>query len=133
MSTGYETPGFGASAVLMALRLPTGLGRTVGELRYTARNSGRHIAFPVMFVKAGDRVIIRVGKSATKVWWRNFRSPHPASIRVGGHWLSGPARTVWPGTVEFEEAHALYERAHPRFPVFPEDPYVVIDAEPGSA
>ncbi|MFF0612615.1 hypothetical protein ACFYUD_28515 [Nocardia tengchongensis] len=130
MTTKFETPGFGAKAVLKALRLPTGLGRTAGELRYEGRKSGRHIAFPVFFTRVDDRVIIRVGHSSAKVWWRNFRTAHPASIRVGGHWLSGSGQVVWPGSPEFAAAHADYLRAHPRFPLDPEDPYVVIEVGP---
>lgn len=128
MTTKYQTPGLSASAVLMALHLPTGLGRTVGELRYQGRKSKRNIAFPVFYARVGDLVIVLVGNSAKKAWWRNFRTAHPASIRVGGHWLSGTGHLVEPGSLEFEEVHALYEQAHPRFPAFPEDPYVVIDA-----
>lgn len=131
MTTKYRTPGLGASAVLMALRLPTGLRHTVGELRYQGRRSGRNIAFPVSVVRADDRVLVRVGNAAAKTWWRNFRSPQPASIRVGGDWLSGTGHAVLPGSLEHEQVEAIYQGAHPRSNLSATDPYVVIAVTPG--
>ncbi|WP_157535191.1 hypothetical protein [Nocardia inohanensis] len=137
MTTKYETPGLGASAMLMALRLPTGLRHAVGELRYTGRRSGRNIALPVSVVRTEESVIIRVGEAEAKNWWRNFRAPHPASIRVDGRWLSGTGHVVAPGTLEHEQIEAVYQGAHPRAQLSATDPYVVIavrpDAKPAAA
>ncbi|APA98351.1 nitroreductase/quinone reductase family protein [Nocardia seriolae] len=127
MTTKCETPRLGASAVLLALHLPTGLGHTVGELRYDGRNSGRHIALPVSYVRTGDSVVVRVGNAAPKTWWRNFRSPHAVSIRVRGDWLTGSGHLVEPGSMEYEEVEAIYENARPRTPRTGTDPYVVIE------
>lgn len=126
-TTRYERPGLGASALLMALRLPVGLQQTIGELRYRGRASGRHIAVPVSYVRVGDSVVVRVANAATKTWWRNFRSPHPASIRINGVWLTGIGHVVAPGSLEHEKADAVYQNAHPRQRIDVDDPYVVID------
>lgn len=130
MTTKYETPGLAASVVLMALHLPTGLGHTVGELRYQGRSSGRHIALPVSMVRTDDGVVVRVGNAATKTWWRNFRSEHPVSVRIDGEWLTGVGHLVSPGSIEHEQVEAVYQRAHPRMQSAPMDPYVVIDVGP---
>lgn len=127
MTTKYEAPGFGASVMLLALRLPTGLGHAVGELRYEGRRSGRHIALPVLPVRMEDNVVVRVGDAAEKTWWRNFRSPHPVSIRIDGEWLSGIGRAVFPGTIEHEEVEAAYQQGRPRTQSSSADPYVVIE------
>lgn len=124
--TRYERPGLAASALLLALRLPVGLQQTIGELRYRGRSSGRHIALPVSYVRVGDSVVVRVANAATKTWWRNFRSPHPASIRIGGFWSTGIGHVVAPGSLEHEEVVALYQKAHPRHRIHTNDPYVVI-------
>ncbi|MFD7845288.1 hypothetical protein ACFV4K_20435 [Nocardia sp. NPDC059764] len=126
MTTKYEAPGMGAAAVLMALRLPTALRHSVGELRYQARSSGRHIALPVGYVLDGDSAVIRVGHSAAKNWWRNFRTPRAASIRIEGGWRRGVAVVAMPDTVAHERLDMIYRRAHPRTTTEP-DPYVVID------
>lgn len=113
--------------VLMALRLPTGLRHTVGELRYEGRHSGRHIALPVQPVRVGDSVVVRVGHADTKTWWRNFRSPHPVSIRIDGEWLTGTGRLVVPGTIEHEQLDVAYQSGRPRGQSSAADPYVVIE------
>ncbi|RDI51135.1 hypothetical protein [Nocardia mexicana] len=133
MTTKYRTPSLGATAVLLALHLPVGLRRTIGELRYEGHLSGRHIALPVAFVRADGTVIVRVARAATKTWWRNFRTPHPISIRTGRTWLAGTGHVVMPGSLEHERTEAIYQQAHPRDQVSALDPYVVIDVNPGAA
>ncbi|MGV9665243.1 hypothetical protein [Nocardia niigatensis] len=136
MPTKYETPGITAAAMLLALRLPTGLRHSVGELRYETRLSGRHIALPVGYVRDGDSVAIRVGHSGTKTWWRNFRAPHAVSICLDGEWRTGVGHVVTPDTLAYEEVDMVYRAAHPRTTTSARDPYVVIDlstAPPDSA
>ncbi|MEC3957923.1 hypothetical protein VMT65_33145 [Nocardia sp. CDC153] len=127
MATRYQTPGIGSAAMLLALRLPTGLPHSVGELRYEGRRSGRHIALPVGYVLDGDTVVIRVGHAGAKTWWRNFRSPRAASIRIDGAWRGGLAAVAMPDTLAHERLDAVYRRAHPRTPASGRDPYMVID------
>ncbi len=73
-ATRYETPGFGATAVLTALHSPIswGLRANLTELRYQAWRTGRHIALPVSYARMGDSVVIYVAAATTKTWWRNF-------------------------------------------------------------
>ncbi|RDI68298.1 hypothetical protein [Nocardia pseudobrasiliensis] len=126
MTTRYETPGPGATAVLTALRV-TGLFRNIGELRYQGRRSGRHVALPVSYLLTDDRVVVRVARADTKTWWRNFRTPHAASIRIDGRWLTGTGRIVALGSLEHEEVQAIFRQAHPHDRRWEPDPYLVID------
>ncbi|GAB2727974.1 hypothetical protein GCM10027089_59570 [Nocardia thraciensis] len=119
--------------MLLALRLPTWLRHTVGELRYEGRLTGRRVALPVSLARVDDMVIVRVARAETETWWRDFRTPHPLSIRVDGAWLSGSGRVVLPGTMEHEEMQAWYERGHPRERVSESDPYVVVQVNHAAA
>ncbi|WP_156959755.1 hypothetical protein [Nocardia sp. BMG51109] len=131
MTTRYQTPGLGASAALIAMHLPVGMRRTFGELRYEAGRSGGRVALPVAFVRADDTVVVRVAGAAAKTWWRDFRTPRPASIRIDGTWLPGTGRVVLPGSLEHEETEAIYQQGHLREQVSALDPYVVVKVNRG--
>ncbi len=105
-ATRYETPGFGATAVLTALHSPIswGLRANLTELRYQAWRTGRHIALPVSYARMGDSVVIYVAAATTKTWWRNFRTPRPASVWINGRWQDGTGRLAPPGSVERHHA-----------------------------
>lgn len=63
-------------------------------IRYTGRRSGRTITTPVQYVHTGDDVLVLVGRSETKTWWRNFSSDRPLDVLVRGRWLAMTARAV---------------------------------------
>ncbi|MGI9592299.1 MAG: nitroreductase/quinone reductase family protein [Myxococcota bacterium] len=46
--------------------------------------SGRKLCFPVGYHDQGDAVLVMVSQAAERQWWRNFRSPWPATLRVRG-------------------------------------------------
>jgi len=48
------------------------VGRSLVEIRYTGRKSGRSFQTPVNYRLSGDDVIIRVMTPDSKSWWRNF-------------------------------------------------------------
>ena len=48
------------------------VGRSLVEIRYTGRKSGRSFQTPVNYRLSGDEVIIRVMSPDSKSWWRNF-------------------------------------------------------------
>ncbi|RDI53361.1 hypothetical protein [Nocardia mexicana] len=125
MSTRNDTPGFGAAATLVALRLPVGLRRRIGELRFQGWGS----TLPVPYACSGGSVVVRVDHADRTTWWRTFRSPHPVSIRTGRSRLTGTGRVVMPGTSEYEMLKATYQRAHPRRQAWGSDPYVLIDVD----
>jgi len=47
---------------------------------YTGRKSGRTYTIPVMYAEAGNDLLVYVGRSSEKVWWRNLKDV--ASVRV---------------------------------------------------
>ena len=58
------------------------LSRSTMLVRYTARKSGREISLPVNYVAEGENLwVLSVGKRS---WWRNFRQPAPATLRLRG-------------------------------------------------
>ncbi|MUL79462.1 hypothetical protein [Mycolicibacterium sp. CBMA 226] len=48
------------------------VGRSLVEIRYTGRKSGRSYQTPVNYRLSGDEVVIRVMSPDSKSWWRNF-------------------------------------------------------------
>ncbi|CAM5682893.1 hypothetical protein MAUB1S_00069 [Mycolicibacterium aubagnense] len=48
------------------------VGRSLVEIRYTGRKSGRSYQTPVNYRLSGDEVVIRVMTPDAKSWWRNF-------------------------------------------------------------
>ncbi|BBZ53445.1 hypothetical protein [Mycolicibacterium phocaicum] len=48
------------------------VGRSLVEIRYTGRKSGRRFQTPVNFRLSGADVVIRVMSPDSKSWWRNF-------------------------------------------------------------
>ena len=48
------------------------VGRSLVEIRYTGRKSGRSFQTPVNYRLSGDEVIIGVMSPDSKSWWRNF-------------------------------------------------------------
>ncbi|MGX9672845.1 hypothetical protein [Mycobacterium sp. HM-7] len=48
------------------------VGRSLVEIRYTGRKSGRSFQTPVNYRLSGDEVVIRVMTPDSKSWWRNF-------------------------------------------------------------
>ncbi|MGW5452773.1 hypothetical protein [Nocardia sp. NPDC003979] len=102
----------------------------MAELRYRGRRSGRRIALPVAYARVGERAVIRVARSDTKQWWRNFTSPHPVSIRLRDRWVNGVAHVARPGSLEHEELAAHYQQIFTRCAVPVDDPLVVIELSP---
>lgn len=129
LSTNFHAPGIGASFLVSALGIPL-VARcvpTMTELRYRGRRSGRPIALPVAYARVGDLAVVRVARSETKTWWRNFAAPHPVSIRLRGRWADGVAHVAYPGSLEHEELAAYYQQTFTRCAVPVDDPLVVIE------
>lgn len=101
--------------------------RQVVELRYTAA-SGRDVTLPVMYAQRGDILVVLVGGSEGKRWWRHFRSPRPVRVLLRGTNRNGVAHVVDRGAVDRRSAEEIYAA---RFDIPPrDDPLVVIKLEP---
>lgn len=82
-------------AVRPLLRLPlvgTFVGRSLAELEYTGRRSGRAFRLVVGHRRRGDRVTIQVALPDQKSWWRNFTGTGaPLSLVLDGVRRTGHA------------------------------------------
>lgn len=101
----------------------------VCELRFRGRRSGREVRLPVMYAQRGDTVVILVGRSDRKRWWRNFRSPHRVDVLLPDAARTGMGRVVQPGNPERMAASRIYSSRFPRVTVG-NAPMVVIDLDP---
>jgi deazaflavin-dependent oxidoreductase (nitroreductase family) len=86
----------GNSVVLAVLRSPAHrlLSGMVIELRYTGRRSGRHYALPVQYARAGDRLVVAPQAADSKMWWRNFLTAQPVTVRLRGQLHDGSAQVI---------------------------------------
>lgn len=71
------------------LRLPVlkdTVFKSMTEISYTGRRSGRQFALPVAFRRRGeDQVVVGVAMAERKTWWRNFAAePQPIGILLDG-------------------------------------------------
>ncbi|MUL48768.1 hypothetical protein FZI85_05670 [Mycobacterium sp. CBMA293] len=48
------------------------VGRSLVEIQYTGRKSGRSFQTPVNYRLSGDQVVVDVMAPDVKSWWRNF-------------------------------------------------------------
>jgi hypothetical protein len=101
--------------VLAALATDLGqrlLPRLCG-VRYTGRRSGRVVSLPVASAVCGTDVMVLVGQSAAKQWWRNFRGGHPAELFIDGRWRPARGEVIEPERVEYPRLLTGYRAAHP--------------------
>jgi hypothetical protein len=99
------------------LRSPAGglLSRSTDLVRYTGRRSGRVVTTPTQYVRDGDDVIILVGRSSTKRWWRNFVGGADMELYLERAWQPMRGEAVR-GSVDPGTLGPLLERYLARFP-----------------
>lgn len=71
---------------------------------YTGRRSGRTFTIPVMYAQHGDDLLVYVGRSSEKVWWRSLRPPANVIVRLQGRDLRGTGSAI-AGTSELRAAY----------------------------
>jgi hypothetical protein len=73
-------------ALIPILRSRAGrrLGRRFAVVEYLGRRSGEHRELVTQYAIEGRTIRICVGAAERKTWWRNFESPHPASLLLSG-------------------------------------------------
>jgi hypothetical protein len=72
-------------------------------LCWTGRESGRRFDLPVGYQRDGSSMIVLISKPNEKRWWRNFREPWPAELRIRGRVREATGVVVEPGSDEFFE------------------------------
>src|SRR5690349_13218964 len=68
--------------------------RQVCELRFAGVRTGRPIVLPVMYARRADRVVVLVGGSDQKTWWRNFIKPTGVRVLLAGTTRTGTGHVV---------------------------------------
>lgn len=68
----------------------------LGVLTVTGRRTGRRHTFPVGYQREGNRIIILASEAHKKQWWRNYRTPAPATLLVRGRELTGTGLLLEP-------------------------------------
>jgi deazaflavin-dependent oxidoreductase (nitroreductase family) len=113
------------------------LDRSVCEIEYLGRRTGRLLRLPVQYVHDGDRLVVVAGAAGTKQWWRNFTGAgQPVTFTIAGRRRGGWARVVTPAEPGYATAVVEYGR---RFGAVPGNDFrlLVIDlvgaAEPENA
>lgn len=69
------------------------LFKSMTEITYTGRRSGKQFTLPVAFTRRGaDQIVVGVVMPEPKTWWRNFvPGPEPIGIRLDGVDRTGTA------------------------------------------
>ena len=94
-------------------------------LCFTGRRSGqRHPAR--RYAAAGTDVMVLVGRSAAKRWWRNFLGGHHVEVLLDGRWRQAVGEVVTTDRVEYPRLLASYLARHRRVPRTTQDPIVHI-------
>ena len=80
----------------------------------------------------GQDLIVLVGESSGKRWWRHFRNPQPVRVWWHGAWRSTFGRVAAPDSPEHRTGFKRYRERHPRA-TSGVDTQLVLIAEPGTA
>lgn len=112
--------------VLAGLRSPLHRlldARTIG-LRYPSTGRGQ-VTLPVMYVTSEPDLVVFVGKSQDKTWWRHFPTRRPVEMWWHGGWQRITAQAFAADTPENSAAAAAYRTRHPRIRTS-RDPVVLV-------
>jgi len=112
--------------VLAALRSPLhGLldAATIG-LRYLSAGRGQ-VTLPVMYVTSGPELVVLVGRSVAKTWWRHFLTRRPVDVWWHGAWQPTTAQAFAADTPKHTAAAADYRTRHPHIKTT-QDPVVLV-------
>jgi hypothetical protein len=111
--------------VLAGLRSPLHRLLDAGTIGLRYRTKGREITLPVMYVTSGKELVVLVGRSQAKTWWRHFLIRRPVDVWWHGVWRPTTAQAFTADTAEHATAAAAYRTRHPRIRTS-QDPVVLL-------
>lgn len=111
--------------VLAGLRSPLHRLVDAGTIGLHYQTSGREITLPVMYVASGQDLVVLVGRSQDKTWWRHFLTGRPVDVWWQGAWRPTTAQAYGAGTREHTIAASAYRTRHPHIRTS-QDPVVVV-------
>lgn len=68
---------------------------------WSGRSTGRRYSIPTGYQRDGDDIIVMLTKPGQKSWWKNFRMPWPAELRLDGRERTAMGEVVAPGSETF--------------------------------
>lgn len=68
------------------------LSGSMAVIEYTGRKSGKTYRVPVEYIRDGDALL--VFSQAGRVWWRNFETEAPVSLRLQGQTVEAVAQST---------------------------------------
>jgi hypothetical protein len=93
-------------------------------LRLRGVVTGRVHELPVMAARDVAGLVVLVGRSGSKRWWRNLRRRSAVQLLSGGTWQPASAEVLAPESVEWQRARETYTLRWPRVVVGAGDPWV---------
>ena len=82
------------------------------------------MTLPVACAACGTDVVVLVGHSATKQWWRNFRDGYQAELFIDGRWSPARGEVVESDRLEYPRLLAGYRAVRPHVPARTTEPIV---------
>ena len=79
---------------------------------------------PVAYALCGTDVMVLVGNSTAKLWWRNFDGGYPAEVLIDDRWWPARGEVVEPDRLEYPRLLAGYRAAHPHVSRATKEPIV---------
>lgn len=111
--------------VLAALRSPLHRLLDAGTIGLRYPTNGREVTLPVMYVTSGQELVVFVGRSQAKTWWRHFLIRRPVDLWWHGAWRPTTAQAFAADTPEHTIAAAAYRIRHPHVRTS-QDPVVLV-------
>lgn len=121
-----DATSMGDRVALSVLRSPLhGLvDRSLVGLRVRGRHTGRLFELPVMYCRQGDSLLVFVGRSIDKRWWKNVGAATPLMVLLDGRWTWATASRLSQNDPGRDEAARSY------FARWPMARRVATDADP---
>lgn len=91
------------------------LSRSIVLIRYTGRRTGDEHTLPVQYADTHHGLVVVVGRSETKSWWRNFTELGQAQVLLRGTWTPMTAHALR-GADDPEAVTPLLRAYAQRFP-----------------
>ncbi len=107
------SPANGFVVALLRSRFHGVASRGLLVLEWVGRTSGRSDAIPVGYQPSGDGFVVLLSKPGDKTWWKNFRTPWPATLQIRGRRVAVTGVVVAPDEPAF---FGICDRTLPRLP-----------------
>lgn len=98
-------------------------------LRMTGRKTGRPVVLPVMFAEYGDRIVVAVGHTDRKSWWRNVVADADVAVLRSGVSTGARGEVLLPTDAAYAGALDAYQKRWPKARLDADDLLVVLSSD----